>query len=142
MELDEEGRQALETVRRRILETPDFPVPPEDRARLADYRLRVAGPGQASVYVEVDVVRGGIDADEDERETVARQVEMTPQVLAESPGDLRYYAAWNHVARVFVIWLTPRALAALRDGRDPDRPGRVLPLADGPSSSPGHGDEP
>lgn len=142
MELDEDGRQTLEAVRRRILETPDFPVPPEDRARLADYSLRVAGPDQASVSVEVDVVRGGIDTDEADPETVARKVELTPQVLAESPGDLRYFAAWNHVARVFVIWLTPRALAALRDGRDPDRPGRVLPLADGPSPPPGHGDGP
>lgn len=129
MELDEAARETLRAVRRQILDSPDFPVPEERRPRLADYELRAAGPDRPSVSLEVEVVRGGIGGDEGAVETVERSVELTPQVLAESPRGLRYFVAWNDVARVFVIWLTPRSLAALRDGRRPDGPGRVLPLA-------------
>lgn len=134
MELDEAARETLEAVRRQILDSADFPVPEDRRPRLADYELRAAGPDRPSVSLEVEVVRGGIDGDEEGVETVERSVELTPQVLVESPRGLRYFVAWNDVARVFVIWLTPRSLAALRDERRPDGPRRVLPVAgDGPS---------
>lgn len=117
MELNEEGRETLEDVRRRILRSPDLPVTEDERSRMTGYRLRAAGPDQASVALEVEVVRGGIEGNGGAGETVDREVELTPQVVAESPGGLRYFAAWNHVARTFVIWLTPRSLEALRDDR-------------------------
>lgn len=117
MELDPEGRERLEEVRRRILRSPDLPVPEEKRSRMTEYRLRAAGPDQASVELAVEVVKGGIGRDGGAEETVDRAVELTPQVVVDSPGGLRYFAAWNHVARAFVIWLTPRSLEALRDDR-------------------------
>lgn len=122
MELDDDAREALEEVRRRILRSPDLPVTAEQRSRMTGYRLRAAGPDQASVELEVEVVRGGIEGNRGAEETVDREVELTPQVVAESPGGLRYFAAWNHVARTFVIWLTPRSLEALRDDRRGDDP--------------------
>lgn len=142
MELDEGARETLEEIRREVLASPDFPVPEERRPRLADYELRAAGPDRPSVSLQVEVVRGGIRDDGAAGETVERAVELTPQVLVESPGGLRYFVAWNHVARVFVVWFTPRSLAALRDGRRPDGPGRVLPLADGRSNPSERGESP
>lgn len=136
MDLEDKARDALAAVRDRILDSPDFPLAEEERSRLADYRLRAAGPDRASVSVEVEVVRGGIDGERGAAETVTRAVELTPQLLARSPRGLRYFVAWNHVARTLVIWFTSRSLAALRDGRRPDGPGRVLPLA-GDQPAPG-----
>lgn len=130
LEIDDGVRETLEQVRREVLDSPDFPVPEERRDRLAEYELRAAGPDSPAVSLQVEVVRGGLQGDGAAADTVERSVELTPQVLVESPDGLRYFVAWNDVARVFVIWLTPRSLAALEDGRRPDGPGRVLPLAD------------
>lgn len=142
MELDEGARETLERIRQEVLGSPDFPVPEERRSRLADYELRAAGPDRPSVALQVEVVKGGIGGDGEAGDTADRTVELTPQVMVESPRGLRYFVAWNDVARVFVIWFTPRSLAALRDGRRPDGPGRVLPLAGDPSNPKPEGERP
>lgn len=129
VELDSQMEEALERIRREVLRSPDLPLSDEHRERIARYSLQAAGPNENSVSLEVEVVRGGVSEEGSPEETVRRTVELTPQVVAESPGGLRYFVAWNHVARTFVVWFTPRSLASLRDGRRPDAPGRVLPLA-------------
>lgn len=133
MKLDDDLMDRLEAVRLAILRSPDLPMPRQERDRAAGYELRVAGPDDASVPLEVEVVRGGIDGGDGDVETVQREVELTPQIVAESPGGVRLFVAWNHVARTFAIWLTPDARRALRSAAEPMGATEVrrLPLADG-----------
>lgn len=133
MQLDDDLLDRLEAARRAILRSPDLPMPREERERTVRYELRVAGPEEASVPLEVDVVQGGLDGDGEAAETVPREVELTPQIVAESPGGIRLFAAWNHVARTFVIWLTPDARRSLRGADEPMDATEVrrLPVADG-----------
>ena len=133
LKLDDDLMDRLEAVRLAILRSPDLSMPQQERDRAARYELRIAGPDVASVPLEVEVVRGGIDGGDGDIETVQREVELTPQIVAESPGGVRLFVAWNHVARIFVIWLTPDARRALRSEAEPIGSAEVrrLPVADG-----------
>lgn len=99
-----------------MLRSPDFPVPEEKRERLADYELRAARPDRESVSIEVGVrVRTDQGSGPGRRR---RSVEITPQVMAESPEGLRFFAGWNDVGRVFVVWFTDDSLEAIEDRLD------------------------
>lgn len=114
METSPEFHRALREIREHILRSEGLPVPDEKRETLAGYELRAAPPDREAVEVEVDVrVRS-----EDEGETPPRRrrtVEITPQVMIDSPDGMRFFAGWNDVVRVFVVWFTDDSLAAVRD---------------------------
>lgn len=113
METSPEFRRALREIREHILRSEGLPVPDEKRETLADYELRAAAPDREAVEVEVDVRVRSEDEGESPRRR-RRQVDITPQVMVESPEGMRFFAGWNDVVRVFVVWFTDDSLTAIR----------------------------
>lgn len=108
--------RALREIREHMLRSESFPVPDEKRETLAEYELRGARPDQEAVTVDVDVrVRT-----EDGHDSRRRQVEITPRVVVDSPDGMRFFAGWNDVGRVFVVWFTDESLDAIRRRLDSD----------------------
>lgn len=116
MEPSPELQRALREIREHMLRSRDFPVPEEERGTLAEYELRPARPDQEAVSIEVDVRVRAEDASGPRRRR--REVEITPQVMVESPGGLRFFAGWNDVGRVFVVWFTDESLDAIGERLD------------------------
>lgn len=116
MNVDSKLHRALREIREHMLRSRDFPVPEEERERLADYELRAAAPDREAVSVGVDVrVRS---EGEGEARRRRREVDITPQVMVESPDGLRFFAGWNDVTRVFVVWFTDESLDAIANRLD------------------------
>lgn len=113
METSPEFDRALREIREHILRSEGLPVPDEKRERLADYELRAAAPDEESVAIDVDVrVRSAEESSGSVRRR--RTVEITPQVMVDSPDGMRFFAGWNDVGRVFVVWFTDDSLDAIR----------------------------
>lgn len=123
-------QRALREIREHILRSEGLPVPDEKRREMAEYELRAAAPDRESVTFEVDVrVRS-----EDGRQTPARRqrtVEITPRVMVDSPDGMRFFAGWDDVGRIFVVWFTDDSLDAVRE-RLEDLPGPVAKENDHP----------
>lgn len=114
METSPEFRRALREIREHILRSEGLPVPDEKRETLAEYDLRAAGPDEEAVPVDVDV-RVRSEDEGPSPPTRRRTVEITPRVMVDSPGGMRFFAGWNDVVRVFVVWFTDDSLASIRD---------------------------
>ena len=107
-------QRALREIREHILRSDGLPVPDEKREVLADYELRAAAPDQESVTFEVDVrVRSEDGADSPD--VRRRAVEISPRVVVDSPDGMRFFAGWNDVGRIFVVWFTDDSLDAIRE---------------------------
>lgn len=117
MDSSPEFQRALREIREHILRSEGLPVPDEKREELGDYELRAAAPDQEAVTFEVDVRVRSEDAD-DSPNRRRRTVEITPQVVVDSPDGMRFFAGWNDVGRVFVVWFTDDSLAAVRERID------------------------
>lgn len=127
MDTSPDFQRALREIREHILRSEGLPVPDEKREVLADYDLRAADPDQEAVTFEVEV-RVQSEAGNDSPDRRRRTVEITPQVMVDSPGGMRFFAGWNDVGRVFVVWFTDDSLAAVRERIGAgDRAGREQP---------------
>ncbi len=114
MDTSPDFQRALREIREHILRSEGLPVPDEKREVLADYDLRAASPDQEAVTFEVEV-RVRSEAGDDSPDRRRRTVEITPQVMVDSPGGMRFFAGWNDVGRLFVVWFTDDSLAAVRE---------------------------
>ena len=110
-------QRAVREIREHILRSDGLPVPDEKREVLADYELRAAAPDQESVTFEADV-RVRAEEGGDSPELRQRTVEITPQVMVDSPDGMRFFAGWNDVGRIFVVWFTDDSLTAIRERID------------------------
>lgn len=120
MDTSPDFRRALREIREHILRSEGLPVPDEKREVLADYELRAAAPDQEAVSFDVDLrVRSEDGRDAPERRS--RTVEITPQVMVDSPDGMRFFAGWNDVGRIFVVWFTDESLDAIRQRIDDGR---------------------
>lgn len=122
---------ALEEIRDHILSAEGFPLSGEQRERLREYDVRLAMPDERAVNVEVEVEVHGEEADSDAPSELPQRrlqnVEITPTVVAESPSGLRFFAGWNHVAELLVVWCTDGSLEALEREVGPVDADRVRP---------------
>ena len=107
-------QRALREIREHILRSDGLPVPDEKREVLGDYELRAAAPDQESVTFDVDV-RVRSEEGSDSPDMRQRSVEITPQVMVDSPDGMRFFAGWNDVGRIFVVWFTDDSLEAIRE---------------------------
>lgn len=107
-------QRALREIREHILRSDGLPVPDEKREVLGDYELRAAAPDQESVTFDVDV-RVRSEDGSDSPDVRRRTVEITPQVMVDSPDGMRFFAGWNDVGRIFVVWFTDDSLDAIRE---------------------------
>lgn len=107
-------QHALREIREHILRSDGLPVPDEKREVLGDYELRAAAPDQESVTFDVDV-RVRSEEGSDSPDVRQRSVEITPQVMVDSPDGMRFFAGWNDVGRIFVVWFTDDSLEAIRE---------------------------
>lgn len=114
MDTTPEFRRALREIREHILRSEGLPVPDEKRETLAEYELRAAGPDREAVAVDVDV-RVRSERDDDAPRRRRRAVEITPQVMVQSPDGMRFFAGWNDVGRTFVVWFTDESLREIRE---------------------------
>ena len=107
-------QRALREIREHILRSDGLPVPDEKREVLGDYELKAAAPDQESVTFDVDV-RVRSEEGSESPDVRQRSVEITPQVMVDSPDGMRFFAGWNDVGRIFVVWFTDDSLEAIRE---------------------------
>lgn len=127
---------ALAEIRDHILSAEGFPLSGDQRERLREYDVRLAMPDERAVDVEVEVEvhRKEEESVEPREEAPPRRlesVEITPTVVAESPSGLRFFAGWNHVAELVVVWCTDDSLEALEREVGPVDADRARPPGEG-----------
>ncbi len=120
MDTSTDFQRALREIREHILRSDGLPVPDEKRQELADYELRAAAPDQEAVTFGVDV-RVQSEDGSDSPDVRQRTVEISPQVMVDSPDGLRFFAGWNDVGRIFVVWFTDDSLGEIEERIDDRR---------------------